>query len=159
MPFAIFVNDVRQIPAFHYSSNQLDFFLFSKLWEYLPEQGYWYTSVGVTHPSPLGTSPAAQGADICNLKLKDNTSVSTLTTYWVLGIIFVSPILSLCHTSINIPTKSIRKIHSLIALNENAACFLQKVTNSSINQWKMKSLYQHTWRQKGIRILSIIKNL
>lgn len=135
------------------------FFLSSELWEYLAEQGCWDISVGMTHPSPLGTSPAAQGAEICDLKLKDNTSISILTTHWVLEIICISPILILCHNSINIPIKSIRKIHSLIALNENAACFLLKVTNSSINQWKMRSLYQHTWRQKGIRVLSIIKNV
>lgn len=110
---AIFVNDVRQIPTFHYSSNQPDFFLFSKLWKYLADQGSWYTSVDMTHSSPLGTSHSTQGAEICNLNLKDNTSVSMLTTHWVLEIICVSPILGLCLNSINIPSKSIRKIHRL----------------------------------------------
>jgi len=33
----------------------------------------------------------------------------------------------------------------------------RRVTNSSISQWKARSLYQHTWRQEGIRALSITK--
>lgn len=152
-----FLNGVREAPAFLQQSAR---FSSTKLWDCVPGQGCWSTPVRVWVTLHLWRwSRWLQWQRPVFWSWSFDTSVSVLAAHWVSEIIYVNCTLGLCHMALLTHPQNLLEKYTGWLLWFKMLHVSCRVTNSTVNQWKMRSLYQHTWRQEGIRVLSVIKNV